>query len=116
MKALSIKQPYATFIIDEQKYKEHRTWNTSFRGPVLIHASKIPDKFFMEEYGFADWKFPTGVILGKAELYDVVDYENGIYAYVLENIVKFKKPIPMKGQLGFFEVPKDIMDKLPIKY
>ncbi len=55
MKALSIRQPWAWLIVrpdlngqarldaiarQELKDIENRTWRTSYRGPVLIHASK----------------------------------------------------------------------------
>jgi hypothetical protein len=40
MKALSIRQPWAWLIIHAGKDIENREWRTSFRGPVLIHASK----------------------------------------------------------------------------
>ena len=41
--ALSIKQPWAALLVTGRKTLEIRTWGTRFRGPVLIHAGKIPD-------------------------------------------------------------------------
>ena len=41
--ALSIKQPWAALLVAGRKTLEIRTWGTRFRGPVLIHAGKIPD-------------------------------------------------------------------------
>ena len=43
MKALSIKQPWAWAIIHAGKNVENRTWATSYRGPLLIHAGKTFD-------------------------------------------------------------------------
>lgn len=40
MKALSIKQPYASLIAEGVKDIENRTYPTKFRGTILIHASK----------------------------------------------------------------------------
>ena len=40
MKALSIRQPWATLILHGQKDIENRSWATRQRGQVLIHASK----------------------------------------------------------------------------
>ena len=40
MKALSLTQPYATLIALGAKRIETRSWSTSFRGPIAIHASK----------------------------------------------------------------------------
>lgn len=39
MKALSVKQPYATLICAGVKDIENRAWSTDYRGRVLIHAS-----------------------------------------------------------------------------
>lgn len=39
MKALSIRQPWAWLIVNGYKDIENRSWNTKFRGPVLVHAS-----------------------------------------------------------------------------
>lgn len=40
MKALSIRQPWAWLIVNGHKPVENRTWQTKFRGPVLIHAGQ----------------------------------------------------------------------------
>lgn len=41
--ALSIKQPWAALIAAGRKTVEVRTWSSPRRGPILIHAAKIPD-------------------------------------------------------------------------
>ena len=38
MKAISIKQPWASLIAHGIKDIENRTWRTNYRGRVLIHA------------------------------------------------------------------------------
>lgn len=40
MKAISIRQPWAWLIVNGYKDIENRTWDTKYRGMVLIHASK----------------------------------------------------------------------------
>lgn len=40
MKAISIRQPWAWLIVNGFKDIENRTWDTKYRGMVLIHASK----------------------------------------------------------------------------
>ncbi len=40
MKVLSIIEPWATLIKEKKKYIETRTWKTSYRGELYIHASK----------------------------------------------------------------------------
>jgi hypothetical protein len=41
--ALSVKQPWAALLAAGRKTIEVRSWATRFRGPVLIHAAKVPD-------------------------------------------------------------------------
>src|SRR5579872_7184774 len=38
--ALSLRQPWAAFVLDHGKRVENRRWNTRFRGPFYIHAAK----------------------------------------------------------------------------
>lgn len=40
MKALTICQPYAHYIRTGEKRVENRSWKTSYRGPLAIHAGK----------------------------------------------------------------------------
>jgi predicted transcriptional regulator len=118
MKALSLKQPWAELIVTGKKKIELRVWNTKFRGEFLIHASKVPDAEGMKKLGFNT--LTTGAIIGKSKLVDVKKYPNkkehkkdeklhfasdgwGNYGFILENPVKFDKPISCKGKLGFWE-------------
>jgi hypothetical protein len=39
MKALTIRQPYATLIMLGIKQLETRRWRTNYRGPLVIHAA-----------------------------------------------------------------------------
>lgn len=40
MKAITIKQPWASLIVEGIKDIENRTWKTNFRGRILIHAGE----------------------------------------------------------------------------
>ena len=40
MKALTLTQPWATLVAIGAKKIETRSWNTSYRGPLAIHAAK----------------------------------------------------------------------------
>lgn len=124
MKALSLKQPWATLIVTGIKPIENRKWKSSYRGRLLIHASKTWDK------EGAQWicdNFPNlrsfillgkhllkGYLFGSVEMIDCVkDYDSkwffGPYGFVFEDPVIFDNPIPYKGQLGIFEVPDSIL-------
>lgn len=41
--ALSVKQPWAALLAHGLKTVEVRRWPTARRGPVLIHAARVPD-------------------------------------------------------------------------
>ena len=43
MKAITIKQPWASLIVHGIKDIENRSWSTKFRGRVLIHAAGVVD-------------------------------------------------------------------------
>lgn len=52
-----------------------------------------------------------------ADKHLAMGYEAGktrLYGFIIENAVKFDKPIPYKGQLNFFEISKTIQSKLVI--
>jgi activating signal cointegrator 1 len=40
MKALSLRQPWATLVAIGAKRVETRSWTTNYRGPLAIHASR----------------------------------------------------------------------------
>ena len=40
MKVLSLTEPYAALIKERKKKIETRSWKTSYRGELYIHASK----------------------------------------------------------------------------
>ncbi len=116
MKVLSLRQPYAEWVISGKKTIELRSWNTKYRGKLLIHASGKHSTL------------PTGAIIGSVELVDVKEYNNEKefaedkdkhlagtkwtlpfakrpfkYGFILRNPKRFEKPIPVKGRLGLWE-------------
>ena len=132
MKALSLRQPYAHLIVIGEKTIELRSWNTKHRGEFLIHAAKTVNVRDITSAGFNPKFLDFGAIIGKAQLIEVKNYEDfeedewikdqkkhlagpafrsSLKGFILKNAVQFKKPIPYKGQLNFFEVPNEILEK-----
>ncbi|GLC89353.1 ASCH domain-containing protein [Lysinibacillus piscis] len=80
MKAITIKQPWATLIALGEKKFETRSWQTKHRGALAIHAGKTVDKEACEdswikgvlaEYGITSWKqLPTGIVIATVNLVD----------------------------------------------
>jgi hypothetical protein len=76
MKTLSIRQSYASLICRGIKKVENRSWETKYRGKLLIHASGKPlvwpelkyctDKFVREYYKYygTNGKFTPKYITG----------------------------------------------------
>ena len=122
MKALTIKEPWASLIIEEYKKYEFRSWKTKYRGKILIHAGLSIEKDMMERFKDYNIDINPGYIIGEATITDciLVDEEfncelrsidpvvydrsnhTETYAWKLENVVKYEKPIPCKGKLGLW--------------
>ena len=73
MKVLTIKQPWATLIIQGDKRFEFRSWKTKYRGELLIHAGKGIDKEAVKRLEkYLPKELPIGKILGKVTLVDCI--------------------------------------------
>ena len=122
MKALTIKEPWASLIIEEYKKYEFRSWKTKYRGKILIHAGCSVEKDMMKRFSDYNINVNPGYIIGHATIVDciLVDEEfnkklrnidpvvygrsnhTETYAWKLENVVKYDNPIPCKGKLGLW--------------
>lgn len=133
MKALSIRQPWAEMIVQRLKKIETRTWQTDYRGDLLICAGAKPDDWltirpetthpklgtWCDAPDPRDSDFEQFYHFGKAiciaELYHIepmtedhqieacCDVYPGAFAWHLRNIRPIQ-PFPVKGRLGLFEV------------
>ncbi len=122
MKVLTIKEPWATLIISGYKKYEFRSWKTNYRGKILIHAGKSIEKNMLEKIEDYNLNYSKGAIIGEAQLVDCIlvdeDFNKMLknidpivygksnhvetYAWKLENVIKYDKPIYLKGQLGLW--------------
>lgn len=128
---LSLLQPWASLVVSGAKTIETRSWQTPYRGPLLIHASSgKKGKALAGDAPFARYvsdfdRLPFGAVIGQVQLEDVVpvellfysatqlavltleekafgDYTKGRYAWLLSAPVAFDQPIPAKGRLGLW--------------
>lgn len=129
-KVITIKQPWATLIVEGNKNVENRTWQTKYRGELYIHSSKNSFDFFcldflkendyllyqyiMIYFGIKNNKITRhinmfGSIIGKTNLYDIVDNSDSKWAmgnsyhWLLKDSQKIE-PIPCKGKLNIWEI------------
>lgn len=135
MKALSIRQPWAWAILAGIKPIENRTWPTSFRGPVLIHAGKREERsnidYVLRECSHHtgasvallrnayDQQAATGAIIGAVTITDCVSdhpspWFQGPWGFVLASPARAHQPVPCPGRLSFFDVPSDLLARLEI--
>lgn len=133
MKVLSIIEPWASLIIEKKKFIETRSWYTSYRGELYIHASK--KKIKKEDVHITKLlelilgiSLGYGLILCKCKLVDCIymdegflkniknnkqeylcgEYSLGRYAWVLEDIEPLEQPIAAKGQLNIWNYEREI--------
>lgn len=103
MKALSVKQPWANMIASGEKTIETRKWYTDYRGPLLIVSSKIPR---IEPAGCAvavAMLVECRPMTSKDETKACCERYPNAFSWVLENVKKID-PLPVKGQLGIYDV------------
>lgn len=137
MKIISVRAPWWWWIVYGGKDIENRDWPTSYRGPVLIHASKwwvaadCQDDWdsarAMERasgkpmVGSGLWspnkiRSLGGQIVGRADIVDCVDRSAspwfvGRYGFVLANAAPVE-PIPFKARLGLFDAPPEVLAQI----
>ena len=133
MKTLSIQQPWASLIVAGIKDVENRTWDTQYRGRLLIHASskKVSGKFiesipgeWANEILNAIWMgvlpdlsdMPTSAIIGYVDLTDCAtglaeslwDGGKDCVKFMLKNACLFDEPITgVNGKLHLWEYDLD---------
>jgi len=141
MKTLSLLQPWASLTVMGYKTIETRSWSTTHRGPLLIHASKgrkgavLSTEAPFTKYISAFNSLPFGAIIGQVWLEDVVpveqlflsdsrlakltleekafgDYTKGRWAWLLAEPIQFTHPIPIGGSLSLWEYRGDLPEEL----
>ena len=139
IKSLSFKQPYAAMMLFGKM--ETRTWNTSYRGPVLICASK--KSYNLQQVLEISWEFNYDTIRLNYDIYpEIFNHEGKAFAVGrLVNVRKMKesdetkafvkfnpdlyvhiyedvhliKPFEWKGSLGYHDVSQEFINKIIYK-
>ena len=125
MKVIVVRQPWAWLIVHGFKDIENRSWATRYRGTLLVQASAgLPTKHDLEEARVFARKrgvelpedFERGGIVGMVRLEDCVTrsrskWFEGPVGWVLSGAKRLPF-IPLKGQLGLFDPPQEIVRQL----
>lgn len=120
MKALSIKQPWASLIAKGHKTVELRSWRTHYRGRIVICSGSRAWPGYAPDG-------PLGVTVCTVDLVDVrpvvprvdahaacvnaCEIPVGWYAWILKNPQQLQH-VPVKGRLGIFDLPADVRGTL----
>ena len=130
MKALTIKEPWATLIIEGYKKYEFRSWKTNYRGKILIHSGLLLEKDMVKRFEEYKLNYKCGYIIGEAEIVDCIKVDEEFnqelirinpivygksnhvetYGWKLENVKKYDNPMPCKGKLGIWNYEGDLYE------
>ena len=122
MKVLTVKEPWASLIINGYKKYEFRSWKTKYRGKILIHAGMTLEKDNAKRFQEYNLEYYKGAIIGEATITDciLVDVKfneelrkinplvytksNHVetYAWKLENIQILTPPQKATGKQGLW--------------
>ena len=131
MKAVTLWQPFGSYVVDERKCYETRSWYCGHRGLLAIHAAKRPmaRDFDLPDLGY---EAPLGAILGVAvmdaclpttdwfEMGDALtdeeravgDFGPGRYAWRFIAAFKLDEPIPYSGSQGIWTIKDPTVDSV----
>jgi len=135
VKCLSIHAPWSWAILNAGKNIENRSRPTSYRGPLLIHASKsrtsydgfTPDSWRSEfDCELPEWDdLVKGAIVGVVDLVGCFRFDptkpinemyakwsEGPYCWILSNPRSFAEPILYRGQQNIFKVDDSLVQDL----
>lgn len=113
MKGLSIREPWATLILQGIKTIETRTWKTDYRGKLLLCCSLMDSENKKAKSDIAGKAFATAILkdvqpmTAEHERLACCAVYDGAYSWFLEDITAIE-PVAIKGALSLFKIPEDI--------
>ncbi len=139
MKAISVMQPWAQLLVCGVKKYETRTWRTSHRGLLYIHAGiglsddmrersvREPMRSLLKKQGISRvMELPRGALVGTVELTDCIDtdaladslsdeqralgdFRSRRWAWQMTNPRRLAEPILCAGNGGVFNVDPSLL-------
>ena len=139
MKAISLWQPWAQAVVLGVKILETRSWQTTHRGRVVIHAAArlVPLHELGEDLRL--WRrvftesprmLPRGKLIGVVDVVQCVsaelvkpdptneamgDFSAGRWAWELANAIPFQHPIDWRGRQRIFDVPDRVLPSWAVR-
>jgi hypothetical protein len=132
MKALSLRQPWASLVVQGRKTLELRSWPTAYRGRLAIHASQTVDAAACAALGCDPDQLPRGALLGTvqltavrpldaaafqrraadhlaAELFPAPEPDAPLFGWEVGDAQALPAPIPYRGRMSLFAVPDELL-------
>jgi activating signal cointegrator 1 len=119
---LSVRQPWVELILQGRKTIEVRTWTTTHRGPLWLHAGQRVDTHACVPHGVPLEGLSVGALVGTVEVVDcfafdastwtslrhlhmnLVPFEERFVGWVLRNPQRIP-PVAFRGTLGLMKIP-----------
>jgi len=138
LRVLSLWEPWATLMAPGEKRFETRSWTTSYRGLVCIHAAKKPIDFdevmatppfgaVLQKHAITQDKLGFGHVLAVGKLNCIIkagsfasamsdagcewefgDYSAGRFAWHFPDLKRLDIPIPLRASQGLFGAPPEL--------
>lgn len=130
MKALTLSQPWAELVAAGRKQYETRSWRTSYRGPIAIHAGREGSggmnptvlAAHLRRFDLSREELAFGAVIAIAKIADCErtsdvadsiseeeraagDFREGRFAWRLEEVQRLRVPVLMRGSLGLWTLP-----------
>ena len=119
VRALTLRQPWATLVAEHGKDVENRTWPTRWRGTLLIHAGQGFDPGCPPSARRRTPALPAGAFLAAAALTDCHQHRPGCcastwaepdaYHWVLTGIRPLSVPVPCSGARGLWRPDPELI-------
>lgn len=128
---LSVRQPWASYLVSGLKTIELRSWSTRYRGWLWIHAGKKLDLDAMKLLHLRSDDFSRGGLLGLAKLHDCIaldsdhswvraqgdhlspgSYSGPCFGWQFSDAFALAEIIECPGELGLFHLSESIADRI----
>lgn len=141
MRGITLQEPWASLVALRKKEWETRSWSTSYRGVIAIHASQAFPPAHRELLQIEPFhealqgvrQFHTGCILALAYLSDCLlcrpstaeavgypqnafgNFAPGRFRFRFTEVRVLAKPFPYRGALSLWAVPPEIAIRLHVQ-
>lgn len=117
IRALTVRQPWASLIAFHGKTVENRTWPTRWRGTLLVHAANTADPHHPFNPDQVTWNQVRGAVIAVTTLEDChADdgmctpwSEDGAFHWELDHIRPLARPVLCAGRLGLWTLAPDVL-------